>query len=79
METHRHDDGENHGSERPNGVEDEQLPDGRAHPEGHEVQVDLGVVRNEVEERYQLVLVHQRDEREDCAERRHDKHHLDRA
>lgn len=76
---HRHDDGEDHRPEGPDGVEDEQLPDGGAHPERHEVQVDLGVARHEGEEGVQLVLVHQGHEREDGAECRHDEHHLDRA
>lgn len=35
------------------------------------------MVGHKAEERHQLVLVHQRHERKDGAERRHDKHHLD--
>ena len=77
--TDRHDDSEDHSPERSDGVEDQKLTDGRAHPESYEVEVDLRVVGHEPEERHELILVHQRHEREDSAECRHDEHHLNRA
>ena len=77
--TDRHYDGKNHGSEGSDGLEDQQLPYRGAHSKGHKVQVDLRVIGHEVEERHELVLVHQRHEREDRAEARHQEHHLDGA
>lgn len=77
--SHRHNDREHDGSEGPDRVEDEKLPDRGAHTKGDEVEVNLGMVGHEVEEGHQLVLVHEGHEREDGAERRHHEHHLDGA
>mmetsp|Transcript_49282 Transcript_49282/g.111811 ORF Transcript_49282/g.111811 Transcript_49282/m.111811 type:complete len:224 (-) Transcript_49282:43-714(-) len=71
-----HHDGEHHGAEAADGLEDKNLADGVPDAEEHHVHVHVRVVHQKRQEGREFLGVHERDGREDEREGVHHEHHV---